>query len=158
LDEPYAPGNCLSGFLARVVQKKKEIKLKKTKSIVIPNLGQVALNLSILIFLVSFLFSRISSAQGFSCRNIEQNVIVVVNAVSDNLASIEVISPFQKKMMYDMNDYSNGREVIRGFACDNGDDLPDVLAIDQNSKRGMIEVSGQPHYELTCAPIHESVS
>lgn len=100
--------------------------------------------------LLCFLIGSKASAEEIICVNSEQNVNVIINISDETSADVEVTSPFQKRMVCAINIYTNGQDFIRGLTCDNGEDLPDVLAVNEKSKKGMIEVLGQPHYELTC--------
>ena len=101
-------------------------------------------------FLVSCLLMNKAMAQNYFCFNSQENVEVLVTFISATTAEVAVKVPFQKKMICDVNDFTNGKEVIKGLACDNGEEAPDVLAINENLMTGMIEVINQPHYNLIC--------
>lgn len=101
-------------------------------------------------FLVVFLAVNTSMAQVYSCSNVNANVQVQITLISHTIAEVEVRGPFQKQMKCDVDDFTNGTDLVKGFACDNGEELPDVLAINEKSMVGFIEVLDQPHYDLIC--------
>lgn len=90
-------------------------------------------------------------AQTYSCSNEKDKVQVEITITSETKASVDVKSPFQKQMKFDYDLLSNGVDTFKSFTCDNEDDgLPDVLAINEKTLQGMIEVVDQPHYDLEC--------
>ena len=79
-------------------------------------------------FLVVFLAVNTSMAQVYSCSNVNANVQVQITLISQTIAEVELRGPFQKQMKCDVDDFTNGTDLVKGFACDNGEELPDVLA------------------------------
>lgn len=108
------------------------------------------MKLKVVTFLVTSLALNTAMAQSYTCSNVKGNVRVQVALTSQTTADVEVKSPFQKQMKCAVNEFTNGKDVVKGFTCDNGEGLPDVLAINEKLMTGMIEVLDQPHYELIC--------
>jgi hypothetical protein len=107
--------------------------------------------LAILTFTIYLLGGNNLFAQTYSCSNEKDKVQVEITITSKTKAEVKVKSPFQKQMKCDYNLLSNGVDTIKSFTCDNQDDgLPDVLAINEKTLQGMIEVVDQPHYDLEC--------
>lgn len=100
----------------------------------------------------STLLMNTAMAANYTCVNLDKNVELTVNFLSPTVAEVNVKSPFQKQMNCEVNDFTNGVEVVKGLACENNNNntIPDVLAINEKTMKGMIEVSDQPHYDLDC--------
>jgi hypothetical protein len=69
---------------------------------------------------------------------------------SEKSGNVEVLSPFQKQMKCLVSDFTNGSEIVKGFVCGGEGELPDLLIINEKTKKAMIEVVDQPHYDLDC--------
>lgn len=101
------------------------------------------------ILMLSLLVVSLSSmAKTFTCTSADKKVSLVAILVSEKSGTLEVLAPFQKMMTCDVSDFTNGSDIVTGFAC--GDGLPDIFAINEKSSKGMIEVHGEPHYDLDC--------
>lgn len=96
------------------------------------------------------LITSTAMAANYTCVNLDRNVELTINFLSATAAEVDVKSPFKKHLSCEVNDYTNDTETIKGLTCGNSEEIPDILAINEKTMKGMIEVSDQPHYDLEC--------
>lgn len=101
-------------------------------------------------FLVSSVLMNTAMATNYSCVNISKNVELTVTFTNPKTAEIELKNPIQKTLTCEVNDFTNGLEVVKGFVCENGEELPEIAAINEKLMTGMIELSDQSHYDFDC--------
>jgi hypothetical protein len=91
-----------------------------------------------------------AASRTYSCTSPKDKVALTFKILNEDISEVDVTSPFQIHLECNVNKYTEGQAVITGLSCGQGDNIPDIVAIDEKSLNGMVEIGRYPHYDVTC--------